>query len=313
MTRVLLLADMEGVSQIDDIRECWPIYSEYWCSGRQKMTADVAAAAQGLLDGGATEVGVVNGHGFGYPNLIARDLPDGARLLDDAEVNSALRGNAFDATMQVGRHARCGTKHGFMSHTQTPDFRVSIDGATITESHLNAWRANKPLLGIIGDAALEPELDGMLKGTPFMAVKHADSRTDVSPIHPSAEASTAAIRAFAAWCVVNGAERQAPPLPDRFIFAMCMNGDLAEHAVGQHGLMRTSQSVLVKSSTDWWVETEPALQAAMAASMLPWMAAWKGIDFSREEALAGQDPQRLERARRYVERWLERDEVNWRH
>ncbi len=74
MTRVLLLADMEGVSQIDDFRECWPIYSEYWQTGRQKMTADVAAAAQGLLDGGASEVGIVNGHGFGYPNIIEEEL-----------------------------------------------------------------------------------------------------------------------------------------------------------------------------------------------------------------------------------------------
>ncbi len=311
MTRVLLLADMEGVSQIDDFRECWPIYPEYWQTGRQKMTADVAAAAQGLLDGGVTEVGVVNGHGFGYPNIIAEQLPAGARLLEAAEVNPALRGNEYDAILQVGRHARCGTKHGFMSHTQTPNLRVSIDGAAITESHINAWRANKPVLGIIGDAALEPELDGALKGTPFMAVKHADTRVDVSPIHESQEASAAGIRAFAAWCVVNGAERKPAPLPDRFIFACCLDADLAEYAVGEHGMMRTSPSVLVKSATDWWLETEPALQLAMSASMRPWISAWAGIDCSSEEVLAQQDPQRMARARRFIDEWLHRQEPAW--
>src|SRR5690606_36348663 len=155
MTRVLLLADMEGISWIDDYRQCWPIYPEYWQTGRATMTADVAAAARGLLDGGASEVLVVNGHGFGYPNILEADLPAGARLLEEDEVNPMLRSGEFDATLQVGRHARCGTKHGFMSHTQTPDFRVAIDGAPITESHINAWRANRPLLGVIGDAALE--------------------------------------------------------------------------------------------------------------------------------------------------------------
>lgn len=312
MTRILLLADMEGISQIDDFRECWPIHPEYWRTGRAKMTADVAAAAQGLLDGGATEVLIVNGHGFGYPNIIAGELPDGARLLDEDEVNPTLRRGAFDATLQVGRHARCGTKHGFMSHTQTPDFRVSIDGSPVTECHINAWRANKPLLGVIGDAALEPELDGALTGTPFIAVKHADTRVDVSPVHPTAEASAAAIRAFSAWCVVNGDKRRMPMLPERFIFACCLNEALAEQAIDQHGLMRTSPSVLVKSATDWWVETEPALQAAMTASMRPWNAAWQGIDYSCEESLSRQDPARLERARRYVHEWLHRNEVTWR-
>jgi D-aminopeptidase len=313
MTRVLLIADMEGVSRIDDFRECWPIYSEYWQTGRAKLMADIVASIEGLIDGGATEVGLINGHGFGYPNIIAEDLPAGSRLLEEDEVNPALRRGAYDATLQIGRHARCGTEHGFMSHTQTPDFRVSIDGKPITESHINAWRADLPLLGVIGDAALEPELDGALKGTPFMAVKHADSRVDVSPIHGSAEDSAAAIRAFSAWCMANSEKRQPPPLPQRFIFACCLNGALAELAIGQHGLMRTSPSVLVKSSTDWWVETEPALQAAMAASMQPWLAAWRGIDYSSEAALAEQDPNRLERARQFIHQWFHRKEVTWRH
>ncbi len=232
-------------------------------------------------------------------------------MLADEEVNPALRGSQYDAIFQIGRHARCGTKHGFMSHTQTPNLRISIDGAPITESHINAWRANKPLLGIIGDAALETELDCSLKGTPFMAVKHADSRVDVSPIHDSPEAGAASIRAFAAWCVVHGAERKSAPLPDRFIFACCMDPDLAEYAVGEHGMMRTSPSVLVKSATDWWLESEPALQLVMSASMRPWIAAWSGIDYSSEAALAEQDPQRLARARRYIEEWLHRQEPAW--
>lgn len=312
MTRVLLIADMEGSSWIDDYRECWPIFNEYWDTGRPKMMADINAAVQGLLDGGATEVGLINGHGFGYPNIIVDDLISECTLIADDDVNATLRSGSYDATFQIGRHARCGNRHGFMSHTQTPDFRVSIDGNLVTESHINAWRSNLPLLGVVGDASLEPELDGALKGTPFMAVKHADSRVDVSPIHENPEASAAAIRAFAAWCVVNCADRKPAPLSDRFIFSCCLDGRLADLAVDRYGLLRTSPSVLVKSCTDWWTEAEPALQAGMAASMQPWLGAWRGVDFTSRESLNEQDPQRLERARTFIETWMHRNEVDWR-
>lgn len=312
MTRVLLVADMEGTSWIDDYRECWPVYPEYWNTGRVKLLADISAAAQGLLDGGATEVGLINGHGFGYPNIIVEDLPDGCVLIAEDDVNKILQRKEWDATLQIGRHARCGTRHGFMSHTQTPDFRVSIDGNLVTESHINAWRSGLPLLGVIGDAALEPELDGALKGTPFMAVKHADNRTDVSPVHPTPEASAAAIRAFAAWCVVNAGDRKPATLPDRFIFSCCLDGALADLAVDRYGLLRTSPSVLVKSCIDWWTEAEPALQAGMAASMQPWLAAWRGIDFSCADTLSRQDERALQRARAFIETWMNRNEVDWR-
>jgi hypothetical protein len=50
--RVVLQADMEGVAQIIDYRKCFPVYPAYWRTGRSRMTADVAAAAQGLFEGG---------------------------------------------------------------------------------------------------------------------------------------------------------------------------------------------------------------------------------------------------------------------
>lgn len=312
MTRVLLIADMEGISGITDYRECWPVFTEYWETGRQKMMADIVAAAQGLTDGGATGVLLVNGHGFGYPNIDPSQLPEGCRLVSDDEETALIRSGEFDATFQIGRHARCGTQDGFMSHTQTPDFRIQIEGKIVTESHINGWRGNRPLLGIIGDAALESELDGALSGTPFMAVKQSQSRVETTPVHDSPATASAAIRAFAAWCVVNGDTREAPGLPDRFTFSCCLNGALADLAVDRYGLLRTSPSVLVKSCTDWWTDAEPALQAGMAASMQPWLRAWRGIDFSSREALDQQNPAALDRARTFIDEWMHRKETDWR-
>lgn len=90
-------------------------------------------------------------------------------------------GKSFDALFQVGFHARAGTPNGFVSHTMVPGLRVAGDGAPVTESHIWARLAGLPVLGIAGDAALGGQLDGILRGTPFLAVKRSVSRTENTP------------------------------------------------------------------------------------------------------------------------------------
>src|ERR1700720_3044711 len=116
--RVLIQADMEGIANVAHVHETNPWHREYWDVGRSRMTADVAAAVRGLLEGGATEVVVYDGHGSGRPNLSAGDLPEAAGVIEiDRDPFQNLQ---YDFTFQVGRHARCGTNTGFMPHTQSP-------------------------------------------------------------------------------------------------------------------------------------------------------------------------------------------------
>ena len=63
--RVAIVFDMEGVSHIDDFRETFPFYGQYWQNGRAKLTADVVAAARGLLDAGVQEIPVISHHNAG--------------------------------------------------------------------------------------------------------------------------------------------------------------------------------------------------------------------------------------------------------
>src|SRR5947209_1163349 len=63
--RIVLSADMEGVSQITDPREVNAAFTEYWETGRDRYNSEVAAAARGLLAGGATEVVVLDNHASG--------------------------------------------------------------------------------------------------------------------------------------------------------------------------------------------------------------------------------------------------------
>ena len=79
--RVILSVDMEGVSQLREPREIFACRPEYWQTGKRRLEADTAAAAEGLIAGGDSEVIVLDNHGSGNPmNVSAGCLPDGARI-----------------------------------------------------------------------------------------------------------------------------------------------------------------------------------------------------------------------------------------
>jgi D-amino peptidase len=298
--RVLVQADMDGISQITDFRECIPLWPEYWATGRRKMTADTTAAALGLFDGGATEVVIRNSHGAaGWPNLIPEDLPTRLRV-EEGGFGSHATDEAFDATFQVGRHARCGTSDGFMSHTGVPDLRVALDGLALTESHCmaGALPLGLPVLGVIGDAALGRELNGFLAGTPFLAVKRSISRCQTTPLHADLDTSGATIRTFAEVCAKRWRMRLAPRLPARFTVEVSMDPAAAEQVVGQHSWERVSPAVLRLEAEDWQREAAPAIGAAARASAAPLLAVLDGMDLSTAEAVRQQVPDRVEAARR---------------
>ena len=79
--RVVLSVDMEGISQLTEPREILSCRPEYWATGKPRMEADTAAAAQGLLEAGADEVIVLDNHGSGNPqNVSPESLPAGSSL-----------------------------------------------------------------------------------------------------------------------------------------------------------------------------------------------------------------------------------------
>lgn len=301
--RVLMTTDMEGVSQITDHRQCWPAFPAYWREGRELYTAEVAAAAAGLLEGGASAVGIADTHGNGnWHNLFLQKLPDNVEMVD-----VHAQRDDFDASFQLGMHARCGTQDGFMSHTHLPHFRMAIDGALITEAHEFAWDRGLPLLGVTGDAALERELDGGLSGTPFLAVKHSTSRTATVPDSGGAEA----LRAFARQCALDWRQRPAALPSERFTLEISLDPDLIQHLDPAAGLTRQSDAVVALSGTDWRRDAQPAIKAAFAVALRPWIATLDGVKLASEEVMLQQDPQKLERFRRYLDDWMQDQDESW--
>lgn len=304
--RILLTTDMEGVSQITDHRQCWPAFPEYWREGRTLYTAEVAAVAAGLLEGGASSVGIADTHGNGnWHNLLLARLPAAVELVD-----LHARHDGYDASFQLGMHPRCGTLDGFMSHTHLPNFRMALDGALITECHEFAWDAGLPLLGVSGEAALERELDGGLSGTPFLAVKRSTSRAETTPSFDPA-GSAEALREFARTSVLNWKERPAVRPPETFTLEMSLNPDVIPYIKPASGLTRESAAVVSLTGTAWLQDAQPAIRAAFSAALRPWIAALDGVKLSSEETMLQQDPHKLERFREYLDNWMTGQDEAW--
>ena len=182
--RVALVFDMEGTGHIGDSRETLPMYREYWDTGRAKLTDDVVAAAEGLLDGGASEVFLVNHHGAGdgdWPNVIPERLPDRVRMAE--EFGKRAMRDHVDAMLQVGAHARGGSP-SFMSHTLGPGLRLRLAGSS--SARVTGGRSPGPSAPRDrGSEALGAER-GSLGDVPFLAVQRSADRATAQPVFATA-------------------------------------------------------------------------------------------------------------------------------
>lgn len=194
MRRVLLIADLEGVTGVDTLSSlvfCGPGYPE----AARRMTEEVATVARALLAAGVEEVRISDAHraGAGEPNLDASRLPSGCtvHLVDDLYGGALLDG--VEAVCAVGMHAS-GAAEGFGAHTVALHTAWALGGQPLTETHLAMFLAAErglPFWFSSGDQVLEAELPGV----PFVRTKVARSRGDATsrPVEEVAAALRAVV------------------------------------------------------------------------------------------------------------------------
>ena len=309
--RILLQTDMEGAAQITNVQQVVPLWPDYWETGRRHLTDDVVAAAIGLLAGGASDVIVDDQHLGGLQSILREKLPEHVSMPEHASIAQQRRESTFDAVFQVGRHSRWGTNDGFIAHTQMPGVSLAIDGQPFTESHICAWRAGVPVLGVTGDDRLGPQLDGALAGTPFLAVKRSQGLNDTRPIRNDRSRSRVTIRDFAARCAQNWRDRSAADLPANFTLSAHLEPALARQLEGQHRLKLIGRSVLCVHCDDWWHDAEPAMQAATNAVGRPYFTALGPLGLTSEEKLSQINAETLEEVRDIFCSWLHEPEKIW--
>lgn len=189
--RILIYHDMEGLSGEDDWRMFSFSHPEQYAKGRELLTADVNAVIEGLVQGGAGLVHVVDAHGSGNPDpdLLLDKLDKRASLISrDAPFRQyvdIVEPNVYDAIVCVGMHAKTGSG-GFASHTFTLGMDIIMDNKSITETELvgYSWgRVGAPIIFVSGDDKLANDLKTM-PWIEYVTVKKATSAStaDLRPV-----------------------------------------------------------------------------------------------------------------------------------
>ena len=117
--RVYISADIEGVAGIAHWDEATKTHADYQ-QFREQMTQEVAAACEGALNAGATEVLVKDAHWTGR-NIIPSMLPDRARVIrswgPDPFCMLQELDQSFRAVLMIGYHSGAGANANPLAHT----------------------------------------------------------------------------------------------------------------------------------------------------------------------------------------------------
>lgn len=248
--KIYITADMEGVNGVVLREHVDPATREYEMA-RGWMVAEVNAAIEGAVAGGATEV-IVNDSHNNMANLPVDRLHPVARLVSGPgkpfsmmqEIDGSCAGAFF-----LGYHAAFGTPLAILEHTWAYSYveAIRINGVHVGEFGLNAGLAGYygvPALLVTGDCALVTEARALLPGVAAVAVKEGRGRncavcepyqTSLGAIRREAEAAVRTISSHQPL-------RFAPPLTLEYAFPKV---EMAEAAMLLPGAERSGgRSVL---------------------------------------------------------------------
>lgn len=204
--RILISADMEGISGIVDWAQVLPDKADY-ASGRALMLGDVNAAINGAFHGGAEAVTVADAHYLGR-NLALDGLDPRARLHSGSPSPHGMLSGIddqppYNALVFVGYHAMSGAKKAILCHTwsHVTVAGVWLNGQAIGEIGLNAAVGaffNLPVLAVTGDRVACLEAQSLLGPDLEVAVvKQATGRyaAECLPLGESRERICSAVAA----------------------------------------------------------------------------------------------------------------------
>ncbi len=190
MTKLLIAADMEGVTGVTSWDHVSPEHSEY-PRFRRLMTQDVNAAIQGAFEAGADEIVVTDGHHNGA-NILLEELDPRVRLnTGDAKPFSMVQGIGSDVNgvFFVGYHARAGSADAILDHTWSSRCvaNVWLNDILVGETGLNAavcGHFGVPIVMVSGDQRLCGEVLDLLGPVEVAVVKRATGRFSAECLPP---------------------------------------------------------------------------------------------------------------------------------
>jgi D-amino peptidase len=240
--KVFLSSDMEGTAGVVDWEQCVGAGPEA-AAGRRLLLAEVNAAIEGALAGGATEI-VVNDSHATMRNLPADELAGDASYISGSHKPLYMMqglDDSFDAVALVSYHGSVGAPAG-LSHTYSPRVVVEarLNGVVTGEAGINALVAahfGVPVVLVTGDRCACEETAALIPGVHAAVVKEPVSRTAANSLHPSR--ACALIRETAERAVAGAKDAEPPPLAGATLEVSVRNTDIAEAASWVRGVDRT--------------------------------------------------------------------------
>ncbi|MBO0812505.1 MAG: M55 family metallopeptidase [Microlunatus sp.] len=188
--KVWISLDMEGVAGIVDWEQCRPGNPGYPI-GCELLQAEVNAAIEGALDGGATEIVLNDSHGR-MANLDPRKIAGTARYISGRhKPRYMMEGldDSFDAIFFIGYHGSISGRPSTLSHTYNPEVfaRATVNGREVGEGGINALVAEHfgvPIALVTGDQVTWAETEPHAPGAVSVITKESITRGAANSLHP---------------------------------------------------------------------------------------------------------------------------------
>ncbi len=239
--KVFLSTDMEGTAGVVDWEQCVGPGPEA-AAGRKLLLAEVNAAIDGALAGGATEI-VVNDSHSTMRNLPPGELLGGASYISGSHKPLYMMqglDDSFDAVLFISYHGSIGAPAG-LSHTYNPRavMEARLDGAVTGEAGINALVAahyGVPVVLVTGDRSACDETAALIPGVHTAVVKESVSRLAAHSLHP--DRACELIRRTAQSAVAEAKAAEPPPLATATLEIDVRTTDIAEAASWVRGVER---------------------------------------------------------------------------
>ncbi len=181
--KVYVITDMEGVDGIVGKWEdqCEPFKSPRWTESHKLLTDEVNAAAEGLFQGGATDVVVADLHDSNR-SLSVTDIDPRVRLLQGPGISPTLElDSSYAAVIFIGQHAMAGAANGILSHSYAFVIQnIWVNGKAVGEiggRTMLAGYFGVPAIMLAGDTAACKEFHDLVPAGECAEVKSGVSRT----------------------------------------------------------------------------------------------------------------------------------------
>lgn len=242
--KVFISSDMEGTAGVVDWAQCVGEGPEA-AGGRRLLLAEVNAAIEGALAGGASEI-LVNDSHAAMRNLPADELAAGASYLSGQHKPLYMMQGldaSFDAVLFVSYHGSIGAPAG-LSHTYNPNAitEARLEGTVTGEAGINALVAahfGVPVVLVTGDRQACEETAALIPGVHAAVVKETVTRMAALSLHP--HRACALIRDAARAGVAAAAQTAPPAIPaDASLELDLRTSDIAEAMTWVRGVERVA-------------------------------------------------------------------------